>query len=64
MSPVWFLLGIILLIVIIVLAFLLPGVIGAPYVPSEWTDLEKAFTKLYKRRTKSRILLWRQGNRC
>ncbi len=32
----------------ILLLFLLPGIIGAPYVPSEQKDLEMAFTKLYK----------------
>lgn len=38
---------VILVIMIILLVFLLPGVIGAPYVPSKQKDLEKAFTKLY-----------------
>lgn len=38
----------ILILMIILLVFLLPGIIGAPYVPSEQKDLERAFTKLYK----------------
>ena len=38
----------ILIPMIILLVFLLPGIIGAPYVPSEQKDLERAFTKLYK----------------
>ena len=33
---------------LVLLLFLLPGIIGAPYVPSEQKDLEMAFTKLYK----------------
>ncbi len=44
----WAILVTILFALLILLIFLLPGIIGAPYVPSEQKDLEMAFTKLYK----------------
>ena len=44
----WVILATILFAMLILLLFLLPGIIGAPYVPSEQKDLEAAFTKLYK----------------
>jgi len=44
----WIVLAIVIIAMLILLIFLLPGIIGAPYVPSEQKDLEMAFTKLYK----------------
>jgi predicted RNA methylase len=44
----WVVLAIAIIAMLILLIFLLPGIIGAPYVPSEQKDLEMAFTKLYK----------------
>ncbi|MBR2709448.1 hypothetical protein IKE98_03940 [Candidatus Saccharibacteria bacterium] len=38
---------IISIVVIVVLLFLLPGLTGAPYVPTPKTNVEKALTKLY-----------------
>ncbi len=44
----WAVLATIFFAMMILLIFLLPGIIGAPYVPSEQKDLEMAFTKLHK----------------
>lgn len=44
----WAIIATIFFAMMILLLFLLPGIIGAPYVPSEQKDLEMAFTKLYK----------------
>ncbi|MBR0134200.1 methyltransferase domain-containing protein [Candidatus Saccharibacteria bacterium] len=44
----WVVLATIFFAMMILLIFLLPGIIGAPYVPSEQKDLETAFTKLRK----------------
>ena len=44
----WAILVTIAFAMLILLIFLLPGIIGAPYVPSEQKDLEMAFTELYK----------------
>jgi hypothetical protein len=48
MDMEWAILITVFVVMILLLIFLLPGIIGAPYVPSEQKDLEKAFTKLYK----------------
>ena len=44
----WAILITVFFAMMILFIFLLPGIIGAPYVPSEQKDLETAFTELYK----------------
>ena len=52
----------VVIVLIVALVFLIPGIIGAPYVPSEQKDIERAFTKLYPLSAKDSLVDLGAGN--
>ena len=45
---IWVILGATFFVVLMALIFLIPGVVGAPYVPSKREQVKQAFSELYK----------------